>query len=64
MEFMRVALERLPGPPRAVTVLTGLFEVARFSRRPLGVGDRDRALEALEEIRDAIETERADAAAR
>jgi Domain of unknown function (DUF4129) len=56
MEFMRVALERLPLPRAAVPTLTGLFELARFSHRPLGPAERDRALEALDEIKAAIET--------
>ena len=50
MEFMRETLRRLPGPRGAVPTLTALFELARFSRRPLGAADRGRALEALDEI--------------
>jgi hypothetical protein len=64
MEFMREALERLPVPRGAVPALTSLFELARFSHRPLGPSERDRALDALDEIKVAIETERADARAR
>ena len=56
MEFMREALERLPVPSAAVPTLTRLFELARFSRRALGPAERDRALEALDEIKAAIET--------
>jgi len=56
MEFMREALERLPLPRAAVPTLTRLFELARFSHRALGPAERDRALEALDEIKTAIET--------
>ena len=56
MEFMREALERLPLPRAAVPTLTGLFELARFSHRRLGPAERDRALDALDEIRAAIST--------
>jgi hypothetical protein len=62
-EFMREALaggERLPRRP--LVALTGLFELARFSHHPLGAGERDRALEALDEIRSALERHRSDAA--
>ena len=62
MEFMREALTRLPGPGGAMPTLTGLFELARFSHRALGPGERDRALEALDEIKTAIEARRIDAA--
>jgi hypothetical protein len=60
MEFMREALRRLPAPS-AVPTLTVLFELARFSRRALGPTERDRALEALDEITAATEERRADA---
>jgi hypothetical protein len=62
MEFMREALRRLPAPRDAVPTLTGLFELARFSRRALGPAERARALEALDEITTATEGPRADAA--
>jgi hypothetical protein len=55
MEFMREALARLPVPRAAVPTLTGLFELVRFSHHALGPRERDRALEALHEIRTAIE---------
>ena len=56
MEFMREALDRLPIPRRAVPTLTGLFELARFSHHELGRAERDRALEALDEIRTSMQT--------
>jgi hypothetical protein len=64
MEFMREALERLPVSRTAVSTLTGLFELARFSHRALESAERARALEALDEIKAAIATGRGDAIAR
>jgi hypothetical protein len=64
MEFMREALPRLPVPRGTVPTLTGLFELARFSHRALGPTERDRAVDALDEIKAAIEEGRADAALR
>ncbi len=49
-EFMREVLARLAVPRGAVPTLTGLFELARFSRRELRAADRDRAVGALHEI--------------
>ncbi len=63
MEFMREALGRLPIPRGALPILTGLFELARFSHHPLGPPERDRALAALDEIRAAIEGRAGDAPA-
>ena len=63
MEFMGEALSHLPAPRTAVQALTGLFELARFSERALGIGERDRALDALDDIKTAIERGRADAVA-
>ena len=63
MEFMHEALPRLPVPRGAVPTLTGLFELARFSHRPLGPRERDRALDALDEIKAATEAGGADAVA-
>ena len=63
MEFMREALPRLPVPRGAVPTLTGLFELARFSHRALGPRERDRALDALDEIKASLEEKRADAVA-
>jgi hypothetical protein len=63
MEFLRETLERLPLPRAAVQTLTGLFELARFSNRTLGEGERGRALRALDEIRSGVEEGRTDAVA-
>lgn len=63
MEFMREALSRLPAPRGSVRALTGLFELARFSDRALGLAERDRALAALDDIKTAIEQRRPDAVA-
>jgi hypothetical protein len=63
MEFMHEALSHLPAPRSAIRTLTGLFELARFSDRTLGTGDRDRALDALDDIKGGIEKGRADAVA-
>ncbi len=63
-EFMREALSRLPAPRGAVPTLTGLFELARFSHRALGPTERDRALDALHEIKAAVEGGGADAVPR
>lgn len=64
MEFMRDALSRLPAPAAAVSALTGLFELARFSDRPLGPAERQLALGALSEISAAVAERRGDAGAR
>ena len=61
-EFMREAMRRLPVPRGAVPTLTSLFELARFSHRPLGPAERGSALEALDEITTAPKEQRADAA--
>ena len=37
--------------------LTGLFEIARFSRRPVGTAEREAAWHALNEIRAKLEEE-------
>ena len=62
-EFMREVLARLPLPRAAVPTLTGLFELARFSHHPLGPSERDRAVDALHEIRSATATSEDDAGA-
>jgi hypothetical protein len=62
-EFMRSVLARLPIPFRAVRRLTALFERARFSEHSLTPRDRDEAVDALVEIRGALERIAAHAAA-
>lgn len=54
-EFMHEVLARRSLPRAAVPTLTGLFELARFSHHPLGPSERDRAVDALHEIRRAME---------
>jgi len=54
-EFMHEVLARLSLPRAAVPALTGLFELARFSHHALGPRERDRAVDALHEIRRAME---------
>jgi hypothetical protein len=61
-EFMREAIRRLPAPRGAVPTLTSLFELARFSHKPLGPAERGRALEALDDITSARKERQADAA--
>jgi uncharacterized protein DUF4129 len=64
-EFMHDVLARLSLPRTAVPTLTGLFELARFSHHALGPPERDRAVDALHEIRRAMEgREGGDAGAR
>jgi hypothetical protein len=58
---MREVLARLPLPRAAVPTLTGLFERARFSDHALGASERDRAVEALHEIRGALALREGDA---
>jgi hypothetical protein len=62
-EFMHEVLARLPVPRAAVPTLTGLFEVARFSHHAVGPRERDRALDALAQIRRAMEVRDGDARA-
>ena len=64
MEFLREALAWLPVPRTAAETLTGLFELARFSDRALGSRERTQALDALDEIKTAIEERPADVIAR
>jgi uncharacterized protein DUF4129 len=56
-EFMRATLARLPVPVPPVERLTSLFELARFSDRPLDAAARAAACDALDEITTALETE-------
>lgn len=58
LEFMRAALGKLPLPAPATRSLTGLFELARFSRNPVGTEERERAWRSLLEIRGALDKER------
>ncbi len=51
-EFMRSVLNCLPMPPAPVRRLTLLFELSRFSSRPIGTAERDAALRSVREIRD------------
>jgi hypothetical protein len=54
VEFMRAVLTRAAMPAAAVERLTRLFELARFSRHPLGASERDSAWRSLTEIRTAL----------
>jgi hypothetical protein len=58
-EFMRATVARLPVPGPPVERLTALFEIARFSERPLGAEARDAACDCLDEIRAALDEEAA-----
>jgi hypothetical protein len=55
VEFMRAALRHPHLPEEAVRELTGLFEIARFSRHQLGPGHRERAWQALMAVKIALE---------
>ena len=54
-EFLRDLLRRLDVPDVAVTRLTRLFEMARFSEHPLGPTERELARACLAEIRVTLE---------
>jgi hypothetical protein len=56
-EFMRAASARLPLAAASVRRLTGLFELARFSDRPVSGPARDTACDCLDEIRSTIAAE-------
>jgi AcrR family transcriptional regulator len=56
-EFMRTTLARLPVPVPPVERLTALFEIARFSNRPVDAQARDTACDCLDEINAALDTE-------
>jgi hypothetical protein len=56
-EFMRTTLARLPLPAAPVERLTALFELARFSDRPLGGEARDAACDCLDAITSALDAE-------
>lgn len=54
-EFMRTTVDRLAVPAAAVRQLTALFEVARFSDRPVGPEARDTACDCLDTIIAALD---------
>lgn len=54
-EFMRTTVDRLAVPAGAVRQLTALFEVARFSDRPVGAEARDTACDCLDAITAALD---------
>ena len=56
-EFLRDTLRRFAIPPEAVTILTRLFEVSRFSHHSVGPAERDAAIGSLTEIKAALERE-------
>jgi hypothetical protein len=56
-EFMRSIFARLPVPVPPVERLTALFEIARFSNRPVDAQARDTACDCLDEIKAALDTE-------
>jgi hypothetical protein len=58
VEFMAAVLGNAPLPPDPIRRLTGLFEVARFSRHPVGAAERESAWRSLIEIRAALDRER------
>jgi hypothetical protein len=57
IEFMHLALARMPLPPAAVASITRLFELARFSHHRLGAEERDSAWRSLIEIRAALDSQ-------
>jgi hypothetical protein len=56
-EFLGETLRRFAVPPDAVTILTRLFEVSRFSHHPVGQAERNAAVGSLIEIKAALERE-------
>jgi len=58
-ELTRAALARLPLPRSAVQRLTALFELARFSQRPLDVDARTAACASLDAITTALDEDAA-----
>jgi Domain of unknown function (DUF4129) len=56
-EFLRETLRRVALPSDAVTILTRLFEVSRFSHHPVGPAERDTAVGSLVEIKAALKRE-------
>jgi len=57
LEFMRTALKHPRLPDADVRALTGLFEIARFSRHELGPEHRERAWQALVAVKAALDEE-------
>jgi hypothetical protein len=57
-EYLDEALRELAVPPVPARTLTDLFEIARFSRRPVDPSMKDRAIAALVEIRESLRGER------
>jgi hypothetical protein len=60
-EFLRSVLTQAPMPAAPVERLTALFELARFSDRPLGADARAAACDCLDEVKAALERESAHA---
>ena len=58
-ELMRATLARFPLPAPPLARLTALFELARFSDRPLDLRARDEACDCLETITTALAAESA-----
>jgi hypothetical protein len=58
VEFMRAVLGKLPVPAAPIANLTQLFELARFSRHPIGPQERESAWQSLSEIRAVLNDER------
>jgi hypothetical protein len=56
-EFMRSVLTQASVPRPPVERLTALFELARFSDRPLGADARAAACDCLDEVKIALETD-------
>jgi hypothetical protein len=54
-EFARAAVARGAAPAAPVARLTGLFQVAQFSRRPMEPAAREAACDSLDEITGALE---------
>jgi hypothetical protein len=55
IEYLRRALLGLTSHAEPVTRLTGLFELAKFSRRPIGPEMKDDAISALRAIHDDLQ---------
>jgi hypothetical protein len=64
MEFMQAVLNRLPVDRTDVQRLTRLFELARFSRHPLGEAEREEAWRSLVSIRTSLDERPSDAPGR